>query len=53
MEVFLIITVLREGLFTQFSKISQKEVKNSRNQGFFLLFLLDDRVIRIRIRSSD
>jgi hypothetical protein len=37
-----------------FSKIkSQKESQNSRNQGFFLLFLHDDRRIRIRIHTSD
>ncbi len=36
-----------------FSKIkSQKESLNSRNQGFFLLFLHDDRRIRIRIREA-
>ncbi len=38
-----------------FSKIkSQKESQNRRNQGFFfLLFLHDDRRIRIRIHTSD
>jgi hypothetical protein len=37
-----------------FSKIkSQKESQNRRNQGFFLLFLHDERRIRIRIHTSD
>jgi hypothetical protein len=40
-----------EGTFTSFFKEkSQKEVTKSRNQDFSLLFLLDDRRIRIRIR---
>jgi hypothetical protein len=30
----------------------QKSHKNSRNQGVFLLFLLDDGLIRIRIRGQ-
>jgi hypothetical protein len=30
-----------------------KKLQNSRNQGFFLQFLLDDGRIRIRIRTCD
>ncbi len=41
------------GTFTSFFKEQKvkKKSRNSRNQGFFLLFLLDDR--RIRINTSD
>jgi len=54
-KYFLLITVLFEGTFKHhFSKIQiHKEVKKQygRNQGFFLLFLLDDGRIRIRIST--
>jgi hypothetical protein len=47
----LIYYFLKEHLH-HYSKIKvKKKSQNSRNQGFFLLFLLDDR--RIRIRTSD
>ncbi len=48
-EVFLLITFWR---YPGTSTVkSQKEVTNSRNEGFFLLFFLNDRRIRIRIRT--
>jgi hypothetical protein len=48
--------LLFEGTFTSFLKIkSQNDVTKQQESGFFLLFLLDDRriLIRIRIHTSD
>jgi hypothetical protein len=43
-----------EGTFTSFSKIkSPKEVTKQYESRFFLLFLLDDGRIQIRIHTSD
>jgi hypothetical protein len=51
-KVFLLITFFKAHIH-YFSKIKvQKKSQNSRSQGF-LLFLLDDRRIRIRIHTSD
>ncbi len=46
--------LLFEGTFTSFSKIkSHKEVSKQQETMFFLLFLLDDRRIRIKIHIFD
>ncbi len=39
-------------IYIIFKNKSQKESQKSRNQGFFLLFLHDDRRIRIRIQEN-
>jgi hypothetical protein len=45
--------LLFEGTFTSFSKTkSQKEVTKQKESRFFLLFLLADRRIRIRIQEA-
>jgi len=47
--------VVFEAAFTSFFKVKKviKKSQNSRNQGFFLLVLLDDRRIRMAQKHPD